>query len=290
MNHCGKSVIVNSTPLARVAAVLFVAAALLVSALSPARGQLVDQEQSRTTKPTIVLVHGAWADASSWTNVIRRLQKDGYTVRAIPNPLRSLSGDGGYVRTFLETVSGPVVLVGHSYGGAVITNAATGVPNVQALVYVNGFAPDEGENAFELGGADSALAVPDPTTVFKLVPGDLPPTPETDLYLKKKTVFESFASFSPELSRKEKTLVWATQRPATVGALTEPSGVPAWKTIPSWALVGVHDEIIPASSLLSMAERAGAKIRKYDAGHLGLMSDPATVARGIERAARAVAR
>ncbi|WP_328476097.1 alpha/beta hydrolase [Actinoplanes sp. NBC_00393] len=258
----------------RIAAVLL-AAGLLVS-LQPGPAQ------SATAKPTVVLVHGAWADASSWSEVIPRLHADGYTVAAVANPLRSLSGDAAYVRAYLESLTGPIVLVAHSYGGAVITNAATGNPNVKALVYVNAFAPDQGESATQLAGPDSALSV-DPTTVFDFVPATLPPTPETDLYLKKSTVFASFAT---GLNAKDKALVAATQRPATLGALNEPSGVAAWRSIPSWYLLGTKDKIIPASAQRAMAQRAGSAVTEYPAGHLGLLSDARTVAQGIERAAR----
>jgi pimeloyl-ACP methyl ester carboxylesterase len=259
--------------------------ALGLASLGPAPTALAQERGSGTAKPTIVLVHGAWADASGWSEVVARLQDDGYTVAAIANPLRLLSGDAAYVRAYLETVPGPIVLVGHSYGGAVITNAATGLANVKALVYVNAFAPDEGESPTALAGPDSALSV-DPTTVFDFVPATLPPTAQTDLYLKKSTVFASFAT---GLSAKEKAIVAATQRPATIGALNEPSGVPAWRTIPSWYLIGSRDRIIPPSAERAMAKRAGSTIIEYDAGHLGLMSDPRTVTQGIERAARASA-
>jgi pimeloyl-ACP methyl ester carboxylesterase len=244
---------------------------------------LAQDDRPGPAKPTIVLVHGAWADASSWSKVAARLQADGYTVRAVPNPLRSLSGDAAYMRTFLETVTGPIVLVGHSYGGAVITNAATGLPNIKALVYVNAFAPDEGEIGTQLAGPDSALAA-DPTTIFDFVPATFPPTPATDLYLKKSFVF---ASFAPGLSPEDKAIVWATQRPAALGIDEPSSGTPAWRTIPSWYLIGSKDRIIPASSQRAMAERAGSTIAEYNAGHLGLMSDPETVTQWIERAARA---
>jgi pimeloyl-ACP methyl ester carboxylesterase len=236
----------------------------------------------RGQKPTIVLVHGAWADASSWARVIERLHDDGYTVRAIPNPLRSLPGDAASVRTFLQSVSGPIVLVGHSYGGAVITNAATGVPNVKALVYVNAFALDEGETPLEVAGPDSALSNPDPTQVFDFVPAG-PPTATTDLYLKRSTVFTSFAT---GLGADDKAMVYATQRPAAFGGLADQSGVPAWKTIPSWYLIGTEDQIIPPDVQRSLAQRAGSKITEFDEGHLGLMTDPKTTTRVIEKAAR----
>ncbi|WP_019179862.1 alpha/beta fold hydrolase [Microbacterium yannicii] len=245
-----------------------------------------DQTAGSAIQPTIVLVHGAWADASSWAEVIARLRRDGYHVRAIPNELRSLAGDAGVVRAFLDSHTGPVVLVAHSYGGAVITNAATGIPGVAALVYVNAFVPDEGESAFQLAGADSALAVPDPTTVFDLVPSDLPPTPASDVYLKESAVSGPFAA---GLSSDEQGLVYATQRPATFGALTEASGAPAWKTIPSRYVLGLKDQIIPPSAQRSMAERAGAVVTEYGAGHLGLLSDPQVVVHVIEEAARDIA-
>ena len=266
--------------------ILFAAAGLVLASLTPTESVGAPDARPGASKPTIVLVHGAWADASGWNKIITRLQDDGYTVRAISNPLRSLSADAASVRAFLETVSGPIVLVGHSYGGALITNAATGNSNIKALVYVNAFAPDEGESPFDLAGPDSALAVPDPTTVFDFVPATLPPTATTDLYLKKAAVFESFA---PGLNAQEKTLVWATQRPAAFGGLTEPSGPPAWKTIPSWYLIGTKDKIIPAGQQRMMAARAGSTVTEYNAGHLGLMSDPKTVTQGIERAAKAAA-
>lgn len=264
-------------------AILLAAVALVLVSLNPAQSA-AQESRSGTAKPTIVLVHGAWADASSWSGVVRRLQDDGYTVAAAANPLRSLSGDAAYVKAFLETLTGPIILVAHSYGGAVITNAATGNPNIKALVYVNAFAPDVGESATSLAGPDSALSAPDPTTVFNFVPATLPPTADTDLYLKKSTVFASFAT---GLSADDKAVVAASQRPATVGALNEPSGTPAWRTIPSWNLIGTKDLIIPRSAQQAMAERAGSTIVEYNAGHLGLMSDPTTVTRVIERAARA---
>jgi pimeloyl-ACP methyl ester carboxylesterase len=269
-----------------VAAVLLAVVTFASLGLGPAHSALAQQGRAGTAKPTVVLVHGAWADASNWSGVIPRLQRAGYTVAAVANPLRSLSGDAAYLKTFLETVKGPVVLVGHSYGGAVITNAATGNPNIKALVYVNAFAPDEGESATALAGPDSALSV-DPTTVFDFVPAALPPTADTDLYLKRSTVLASFAN---GLSAEGKAVVAASQRPATVGALNEPSGTPAWRTIASWYLIGTKDKIIPPAAERAMAERAGSTITEYNAGHLGLMSDPGTVAQGIERAARASVR
>ena len=259
-----------------------VAVALTALAVVDAPGTSARAGSSGHPKPTVVLVHGDWADASSWSGVIKRLQNDGYPVVAPPNPLRTLSGDAAYLRAFLDTLNGPMVLVGHSYGGAVITNAATGDPNVRALVYVDAFAPDEGQTVFQLLGQDSALSV-DPTTIFNFVPATQPPTPTTDLYLKTSTFLTSFANGIPA---GEARILAATQRPATLGQ-GEPSGVPAWLTIPSWALIGTQDLVIPPAAERTMAEHAGATISYFNAGHLGLISDPGSVTRVIERAAKA---
>jgi len=234
-------------------------------------------------QPFVVLVHGAWADASGWSGVIERLHHEGYAVAAIANELRSLSADAACVARYLETIPGPVVLVGHSYGGAVITNAATGHSNVKALVYVDAFAPDERETATHLAGPHSALSAADPTTVFDFVPNS-PPGPTTDLYLKHATFRTSFANGLPS---SEAAILAATQRPTTIAALNEPSGVPAWRTIPSWYLIGAQDRIIPPSAEQEMAERAGSNVSHFDAGHLGLISDPASVTQVIERACEA---
>jgi pimeloyl-ACP methyl ester carboxylesterase len=234
-------------------------------------------------KPTVVLVHGAWADASGWSGEVTQLEHDGYPVVAVPNELRSLSGDAANVAAFLKTIQGPIVLVGHSYGGAVITNAARGIHNVRALVYIDAFAPDQGQFATQLAGRNSALSAPDPTTVFNFVPAG-PPTPATDLYLKTPVFLKSFAN---GLSPSQARILAATQRPATLGAITEPSGVPAWRTIPSWYLIGTQDRIIPPAEELKMAQHAGSTISYFKAGHLGLISDPHSVTRVIERAAAA---
>ncbi len=235
------------------------------------------------TKPTIVLVHGAWADGSGWSGVVERLQRRGYPVRVPPNPLRSLPGDSATVADFLSTLTGPIVLVGHSYGGAVITNAATGNAAVKALVYVDAFAPEQGETVFPLAGADSALAV-DPTTVFDFVPYPGAPTGDVDLYLKQTVFLESFANGIPE---RKALVLYATQRPITFSSGNQPSGVPAWKTIPSWYLIGTQDKIIPPAQQRFMAERAHARIEEAKAGHLAMVSRPDAVTDIILSAVRA---
>ena len=266
----------------RLIAVAVVALLLTTVAVAVAPETRAHGSQFDGPKPTIVLVHGDWADASGWSGEIDRLQHDGYHVVAIPNPLRSLSGDAESVRAYLDTVQGPIVLVAHSYGGAVITNAATGDDDVQALVYVDAFIPDEGQSTLQLAGPNSVLSG-DPTTIFDFVPATLPPTPTTDLYLKTSTFLKDFANGVPASQAR---ILAATQRPATL-AQAEPSGVPAWRTIPSWALIGTQDHIIPPAAERSMAENAGAHISYFNQGHLGLITDPRTVTRLIEQAAQA---
>ncbi len=235
-------------------------------------------------KPTVVLVHGAWADASSWAHVTQRLQSKGYSVVAPANPLRSLSGDSAYLKTFLDTIDGPIVLVGHSYGASVATNAAAGDPDVRALVFVNGSVPAEGETVAELAGPDSALSVADPTQVFSFVPAALPPGPGTDLYLKEATFLDEFAT---GIHTRQARTLWASQRPVTLGALNEPSGAPAWEQIPSWYVIGTRDKVIPLSAQQEMAAKAGSTVVRFEAGHLGLITNPAPVVRAIQDADRA---
>jgi len=264
--------------LKRLLTVLVAVLAVVLAAASPAAAS-----HPNKPKPTIVLVHGAWADGSSWAKVTSRLLDDGYTVRVPPNPLRLLSSDAATIRDFLSTLSGPIVLVGHSYGGAVITNAATGNPNVKALVYVDAFAPAAGEPIFPLAGADSALAVP-PENVFDFVPYPGAPAGDVDLYLKRDTFLTSFASGVP---RREAENLYPSQRPLTLSAGFEPSGTPAYDTIPSWYVLGTRDLIITPEAQLFMATRANSKITRIKAGHLGLISNPAPITKVIEQAARA---
>ena len=238
-------------------------------------------------KPTIVLVHGAWADGSSWNAVSSDLQGQGFTVLTPPNLLRGVPVDAPYVSSFIaQRTSGPVVLVGHSYGGFVITNAALGGGDVQALVYVDAFAPDEGEVVFQiLGGSGSALDVPDPTTVLDLVGYPGAPEGDVEAFLKPDTVHNSFAQDLPEADR---WLIVASQRPITLGANTTPSGPPAWKSLPSWAVVGTDDLVIPPATQRSMAERAGATITEVAGSHVSMVSHPQASVDAILAAVAAV--
>jgi pimeloyl-ACP methyl ester carboxylesterase len=245
------------------------------------------------TRPVIVLEHGAWADSSSWDGVIRILMREGFTVYAPPNPLRGLPSDAAYLQDFLTenaALAGkPVVLVGHSYGGAVITDAAVGDAEVKALVYVDAFIPDKGESISALlalpQGAGSCIGG-NPATVFDPVPFPGAPPGDADLYLQPDKFPGCFAS---GLSVREAALLAATQRPLAANAATDVSSAPAWKTIPSWAVVGTADRVIPPALLTFMAERAGARITDVKAGHLSLISRPGAVARVITRAAWASA-
>jgi len=240
-------------------------------------------------KPVIVLEHGAWADASSWAAVIARLQAAGFTVYAPPNPLRGLPQDSAYLQDFLTqntALAGqPIVLVGHSYGGAVITNAAVNNSEVKALVYVDAFIPDQNETLAQLVSAQpgSCLAG-NPPDIFNLVPYPGAPTGDVDTYIKQSLVPGCFASGLPA---SQAAVIAATQRPLAASTLGEPSGPPAWKTIPSWDVIGTADRVLPPAEQIFMAKRAGAHITKVNAGHLSMIADPGVVVQVIEQAAKA---
>jgi len=236
------------------------------------------------TKPTIVLEHGAWADSGSWNAVTALLQAAGYTVDAPPNPLRGLSYDSTYLADFLSAISGPVVLVGHSYGGMVITNAAVGHPEVRALVYDDAYIPAQADTLLGLtrAKAGSCLAA-DPATVFDQVPYPGAPTGDADLYVKQSVFPGCFANGLPAA---QAAVLAATQRPLAASVLTEPSGRPAWKSIPPWAIIGTADHVIPVAEQLDMARNAGAHVIKIDAPHLSMISNPAAVAAVIIQAVR----
>jgi pimeloyl-ACP methyl ester carboxylesterase len=285
--------IIRSAPPARLRAIVMAAvlasAGLLASAslLTPARA--MTSHAGGGPKPTIVLEHGAWADASSWSGEIQRLQAHGYTVYAPPDPLRGLANDSATLADFLKTISGPIVLVGHSYGGMVITNAATGNPNVKALVYIDGFIPARGDTAFGLTGARPGSCLGSPNA-FIAVPYPGAPTGDFDAYLKAgpDAPYPGFAQcFANGLPASQAAVLAATQRPIAFSAGSAPSGVPAWKTIPSWSLIGTADHVIPPAEQMFMSNRAHAHITKVNAGHLSLISKPCAVTRIILAAARA---
>jgi pimeloyl-ACP methyl ester carboxylesterase len=232
--------------------------------------------------PTVVLVHGAWADASSWAGEVRMLQRAGVRVRAIANPVEDLTTDARYVADFLKTVRGPIVLVGHSYGGAVITNAAAGVPGVKALVYVDAAAPAPGETNGQLSGSRSVLTTGKPGKLYKTVPGPSYAPGAHELYLRKSVFVERFAN---DLPRTEAVRLWASQRGASTAAFMTPSRTAAWKTIPSWFFVSTGDSIITPASQRAMARRARARVTTFRGGsHLTLISHPEAVAAVIASA------
>jgi pimeloyl-ACP methyl ester carboxylesterase len=234
-------------------------------------------------RPTVVLVHGAFADASSWNGVIRALEADGYPVIAAANPLRSVSGDAEYVARLLSGIKTPVVLVGHSYGGLVINGAATQSGNVKALVFVAAFAPEAGETALKLTGQ-----LPGSTLAPTLAPPVSLSGGGNDLYILQ----DKFpAQFAADVPAREAKLMAATQRPVTEAALNEPAGTAAWKHIPSWFVYGDHDRNIPPQVLDFMAKRANARetVVVKGASHVVMVSHPASIARIIENAARAAA-
>jgi len=235
---------------------------------------------------TVVLVHGAWADASSWDGEVTALEHKGYQVRAIANPLEDLTADAATVASFLHTIDGPVVLVGHSYGGSVITEAAASSPNVKALVYVDAAAPDVGETTGSLSGADSVLNHLPEEQLFDKVPYAGAPAGATDLYLRKDVFLQHFGN---DLPAAVATRLWATQRAASTAAFDTPATAAGWKTIPSWYFISSGDEIITPTSEEAMAQRAHAQITTFPGGsHLTLISHPDAVTAVIESAAQTV--
>jgi pimeloyl-ACP methyl ester carboxylesterase len=241
--------------------------------------------QNGDTKPTIVLVHGAWADASGFAGEIRALQERGFRAIGFANPLRGLAEDAAYLADYLRTQAGPFVLVGHSYGGAVISAAATGNDQVKALVYFNGWMPDEGENIQQLlEGFEGSLV----GSAIRPMPFRGPDGSEAaDLYLD----LEAFhAAFAADVDRATSDVMAATQRPWNGAAFDAPSGPPAWKAgIPSWYLVGSEDKAIPPALQRFMAERAHATIVEVPASHASMVSQPEAATQLILQAADAAA-
>lgn len=230
-------------------------------------------------KPTVVLVHGAFADSSSWNGVISRLRSSGYPVIAVANPLRGLQADADVVRAVLEDVDGPVVVAGHSYGGSVMSEAAAGNPDVRALVYVASFILEEGESTGEL-----AAKFPGAELGPALRPVQVPAGGGTvdDLYI---TPEEFRAVFAADVPEDVGALMAVTQRPIIADALADKATRTAWKDVPSWNLVTLQDLAVPAESQRFMGERAGSRNVEVDASHAVTVSRPDVVARVIEEAA-----
>lgn len=238
-----------------------------------------------SSTPTVVLVHGAFADASGWAGVIELLQADGIATMAPANPLRSVSGDAAYIASVVNQISGPVLLVGHSYGGVVITNAAPQAENVVGLVYVAAFLPDEGESVQGLAEqATGSLLGP------ALRPADYSTgsggEPGHELYIDQAMFHDVFAG---DLSAEQAGVMAVSQRPGAEAGFGEPSGPAGWKMLPSWAVIATGDKTIGVSGERFMAERAGAITVEVDASHVVMMSQPQAVADVILSAARSVA-
>jgi pimeloyl-ACP methyl ester carboxylesterase len=237
-----------------------------------------------SNSPTVVLVHGAFADGSSWNGVIERLQARGVQVTAPANPLRGISVDSTYTASVFEQTPGPVLAVGHSYGGAVITNAAARVDNVVGLVYVAAFAPEEGER---LG--DATATSKDAVLSSALVPRSYPSTENeqalVEFMIDPARVHDVFAADLPE---DLAALAGATQRPVAELAFSEPSGAPAWKDLPAWSVVALSDKAAGTDVVRSMAERAGARITEVEGSHVIMISQPDAVTEVIMNALAAV--
>ncbi|MBV8431481.1 MAG: alpha/beta hydrolase [Solirubrobacterales bacterium] len=241
-------------------------------------------ESAAAGSPTVLLVHGAFADGSSWNGVIARLQAEGVRVVAPPNPLRGIKIDSAYIASLFDQTPGPVLAVGHSYGGAVITNAATEAKNVVGLVYIAAFAPEEGETLGEVenNSKDSVLN-------SALVPLHYPTgdggDPNVEFAIEPTKLREVFAA---DLPMDQTALMGATQRPASELAFSEPSGPPAWKRLPAWTVVATGDKAAGTDVIRSMAERAGARITEVEGSHVIMISQPQAVTDVIMQALAAV--
>jgi len=274
---------ITSTPVRAMRRALLTAAFVLggLGILSPAalagsHHRQHHPQYSSGPKPTIVLVHGAWADASSWGRVAERLINDGYNVIAPANPLRGVKYDSEYLRSVLDTISGSVVVVGHSYGGFVATDAATGDANVKALVYIAAFAPEEGETATEVEARNPGSEATGSALTARPFPGG------TDLYI---TPSDFHRVFCADLPASQAALLAASQRPLAANAFVEPSSAPAWKTIPSWFMVATEDHAIPPASERFMAKRAHAHTVEVRSSHVAMLSHPEATTRLILEAA-----
>jgi pimeloyl-ACP methyl ester carboxylesterase len=237
-------------------------------------------------EPTIVLVHGAFADASSWSGVVERLLQGGHHVVAPANPLRGVRADSAYIASYVNQIDGPTILVGHSYGGAVISNAASSAKNVLGLVFVAAYAPENGET---LGGAGASSkdSVLNSALVQRLYPTGKDGETGPEFIVDPAKFHDAFAADVPE---KQSAVMAATQRPIAAGAFSEASGPPAWKTIASWAVVAVGDQAAGTDVIRSMAKRARAKTVEIKGSHVIMVSQPQAVTDVILEALQAVAK
>ena len=272
----------NTRRLALVAAAAAALALLIGGAALPATAEpSVEAIKPSAPKPTIVLVHGAFADSSGWSLVGTALQAEGYPVIAFSNPLRGLTDDAEYLRQFLNTIEGPIVLVGHSYGGAVITSAATENDNVKSLVYIAAYALAEGESVAEANALGGGHAEVTEHLVVRPFPGA--EYPNGDAYIDPAWFPELFAQDLPKAVAQNMA---ATQRPGAIASLLTPSGEPAWKDIPSWYMVASEDRIIPPEAERAMAARAESTVVEVKSSHVPMISHPGKVLALIKAAAK----
>jgi pimeloyl-ACP methyl ester carboxylesterase len=243
-----------------------------------------EPSQRTDAKPTIVLVHGAFADASSWNGVIERLQQQGGTVVAPANPLRGVAVDAAYLASVVNQLDGPVLLVGHSYGGAVITNAAATATGVVGLVFVAAFAPDEGERLGEVE-ATSTDSILNTALVQRQYPTGQDTETATEFAIDPALFREAFAA---DLPTEQAAVMAATQRPVAASAFTDTCGPPAWRTLPCWAVVATGDKAAGSDVVRSMAERAGAEIVEVEGSHVIMVSQPQAVTNLVLKALHAV--
>ena len=244
----------------------------------------MSERAGTASRPTIVLVHGAFADGSSWDGVIERLQHQGYAVEAPALPLRGVGVDAGYVASVLGQLDGPVLLVGHSYGGAVISNAATQVANVVGLVFVAAFAPDTDEILGDVT-AESKDSILMPALRQREYPTGRNGETAPEFFIDPAMFRSAFAADLPEART---AVMAATQRPIAAAAFSDRSGAPAWKSMPSWAVVATEDKAAGADLVRTMARRAGADIVEIDSSHVVMVSQPEAVTDLIVQAARSV--
>ncbi|WP_329455156.1 alpha/beta fold hydrolase [Streptomyces sp. NBC_01497] len=234
--------------------------------------------------PTVVLVHGAFADAGSWAPVVERLLTAGVSVRAVVNPLRGLAADAAYVAGVIDQTPGPVLAVGHSYGGAVITNAVPMTKNVVGLVYVAAFAPDEGETLGDIVGGSKISELTPALQELKYPTGQGTET-ATELLIDPAKFLQVFTADLPQL---QSDVLARSQRPIAAAAFGEKSGPAAWKSLPAWAAVGTGDKAIGSDAVHAMAQRAGADISEIDGSHVIMLSQPDAVTEVIQRALSSV--
>ncbi|MGX5769839.1 alpha/beta fold hydrolase [Microbacterium ureisolvens] len=263
------------------AAVAIAALTAMAGVAAPATAEPTTAARPTGPKPTIVLVHGAFADSSGWNLIAPTLEAGGYPVIAFSNPLRGIDYDSQYLRDFLGTIDGPIVLVGHSYGGAVITNAAVDDPDVTSLVYIAAYALDEGESvaaANSLGGGHTEVT---DHLVIRPFPGAS--EGDADAYIDPAFFPDLFAQDVPKTLARTMA---ASQRPGSYASLITPSGPPAWQSIPSWYMVATQDRIIPPEAERVMAERAGATTVEVNTSHVPMISKPAAVIALIKQAAK----